>query len=552
LITAHHIYKAHNLNTILEDVSFSINQRDRIGLIGPNGSGKTTLLRILAGVEAPDRGHISLTPGDLQLGYLPQAMQLDPEKTLGQALLEQLGDPQAAAAEVADLAASLAQNPDSPELLEAYDRALQRLQNLDRSSTSRLEKALTALGLEYIDPELQVGKLSGGQKTRLSLALVLTGDPQLLLLDEPTNHLDIAMLEWLESWLRDFPGAALIVSHDRTFLDRTVTAILDLDPETHSLRGYTGNYSDYLEAFLSERARQLSEYRDQLAEIRRMEQDIHRTRQQAARVEQTTTSREPTVRRYAKKVARKARSRQAKLNRYIESDDRVDKPKQSWQMKLDLSHQPGGRSSRYLGGDAFMLQDLTVGYQETSPLLEKINLGVQAGQRIACTGPNGSGKTTLLRTISGQIEPLYGKVRLGASARLGFMTQEQELLDPERSAMEIIREIAPLNETEARSFLHFYLFSGDDALRPLSQLSFGERARLRLATLVAEGCNVLLLDEPINHLDIPSRERFEQALSQFQGTILAVVHDRYFIQRFAYELWVVERKSIHREVLRSP
>ena len=552
MLTAHHLYKAYNLNTILEDVSFNINPGERAGLIGPNGCGKTTLLRILAGEESPDRGHVSLTPGHLRVGYLPQGMEIDPQLTLDQVLRNVLGDPQEAAAEVAELAASLAQNPGDRRLLEDYDRALQRLQNLDRSPSGKAAATLQALGLDDVDAGQPVGQLSGGQKTRLSLAIVLLGDPQLLLLDEPTNHLDITMLEWLENWLGEYPGAALIVSHDRTFIDRTVSRILDLDPETHALRSYAGNYSHYLEAFQAERERQMAEYRDQVYEIRRMRQDIQQTRQQAAWVEQTTTSRQPNVRRYAKKVAKKASSREKKLNRYIESDDRVEKPKVAWQMKLEFNHQPGrGDSPRHLGQDAFTLQGLSVGYKGSAPLLDDINLSVQSRQRIAFTGPNGSGKTTLLRTIAGHLPPLAGSVRLGASARLGYMSQEQELLKPGRSAVEIIREIAPLNETEARAFLHYYLFSGDDSTRGVELLSYGERARLRLAVLVAEGCNLLLLDEPINHLDIPSRERFEQALSQLEGTILAVVHDRYFIQRFATHLWVVEGRSIHRQVLRS-
>jgi ATP-binding cassette subfamily F protein 3 len=267
-------------------------------------------------------------------------------------------------------------------------------------------------------------------------------------------------------------------------------------------------------------------------------------------VEHTTTSRQPIVRRYAKKVARKALSREKKLERYVASGDRVEKPKQGWQMKLDFGDRSReGDGVQHLSQDAFRLQDLAVGYQGDPTLLEGLNLRVAVRQRIAFSGPNGSGKTTLLRTIAGKLPPLDGKVHLGANVKLGYMSQEQELLDPELNALESLRRIAPLSETEARSFLHYFLFSGDDALRPACQLSYGERARLRLATLVAEGCTLLLLDEPINHLDIPSREKFEAALAGYEGTVLAVVHDRYFIQRFATELWIVEGKLIRREVL---
>ena len=550
MLTAHHLYKSYNLNIILEDVSFSVNPGQRAGLIGPNGSGKTTLLRILAGEDKPDRGHVALTPGDLRIGYLPQTLEIDPGQSLGDVLQSARGDPLQVEAEVARLAAELAHDPQKPELVAAYDLALVRLQESQPGIFGETAIILGALGLDAIDDARPVGHLSGGQKTRLSLALVLLSQPQILLLDEPTNHLDIPMLEWLESWLADYPGAALIVSHDRTFLDRTVTRILDMDPETHTLREYSGNYSTYLEQYQAEQARQMADYKDQEYEIRRMRQDIQHTKQQASWVEQTTTSRDPIVRRYAKKVAKKALSREKKLERYVESDERLEKPTAGWQMKLDFGSHPGeGDKGHHVGQDAFTLQGLTVGYASHAPLLENLNLRVQVKQRIAFTGANGSGKTTLLRTIAGQLEPLEGAVRLGASVKLGYMSQEQENLEPSLDAVETIRRIAPLNETEARSFLHYFLFSGDDALRPVSQLSYGERARLMLARLVAEGNTLLLLDEPINHLDIPSRTRFEQALARFEGTVLAVVHDRYFIQRFATEVWGVEGKGIQRQVL---
>jgi ATP-binding cassette, subfamily F, member 3 len=387
--------------------------------------------------------------------------------------------------------------------------------------------------------------LSGGQKTRLALAQVLLLGPHLLLLDEPTNHLDIGMLQWLETWLAGFKGAALIVSHDRAFLDASVNRILDLDPATRMVRAYEGNYTAYLEQYLAERETQMQAYKDQLAEIRRMRQDIAQTKQHSLKVELTTTSRQPVVRRYAKKVARKAKSREKKLERYLESDERVEKPKESWRMKLEFE------APNHRGRDILSLDDLDVGYPGGEPLLKGLDLDIRTGQRIVLTGPNGAGKTTLLRTIAGQIPPLSGSVRLGASVHLGYMTQEQELPQNGSTPAEIIQNLAPLNETEARAFLHYFLFSGDDALRDVRLLSYGERARLALAVLVIQGCNFLLLDEPINHLDIPSRARFEQALAGFQGTVLAVVHDRYFIERFASEIWLVGNQALQRLVLQA-
>jgi ATP-binding cassette subfamily F protein 3 len=540
MLTVHQLYKSYNISPILENISFSVNPGERVGLIGPNGSGKTTLLRILAGEETADRGHVSFSPGNLRIGYLSQGFHPDPEQTLQDVISQYAGDPAVFEAEIARLAMAMAVEPDRVDLQEAYDQTLQQLSSHDPGRTAAL---LDALGLGEITLEQPVAQLSGGQKTRLMLACVLMEDPQLLLLDEPTNHLDIDMLEWLEAWLQHFSGGVLIVSHDRTFLDRTATRIIDLDPEKHTIREYAGNYTDYMEQYLTEQEKLMAAYKDQVYEIRRIKQDIARTKEQARQNEMGT--KDSSARRYAKKVAAKAKSREKKLDRFIDSDDRVEKPKQGWQMKLAFDNMP------HLGQDVLSLDDLTVGFSQERPLLCHLNQRVKAGQRIVLTGPNGCGKTTLLRTVVGRIPPLSGKAHLGASVRLGYMSQEQELLDPNSTALEMIRSAAPLNQTDARSFLHFFLFSGDDPLRPIHTLSYGERARLALALLVARGSNFLLLDEPINHLDIPSRERFEQALTHFEGTILAVVHDRYFIERFVTEIWWAEEGRIERGMLVS-
>jgi len=543
MLTAHHISKSYNVHTILEDISFTINPGDRIGLLGPNGCGKTTLLRILTGLEQPEEGVITLTPPNLSVGYLAQGFNPDPELSIENALETITGNLSSIETELEEHAIDLAKDPASEELQAAYDAALQNFYKFSESHIGKSTKIITTLGLSTLPRNTVIKELSGGQKTRLALALILLRDPKLLLLDEPTNHLDIQMLEWLENWIVTYSGGVLIVSHDRTFLDRTANRILYLNPETHTIKDFTGNYSDFIVQYQNELQKQDSAYRDQVNEIRKMSQDIARTKQHALKVELTTTSRQPGPRRIAKKVAKKARSREKRLQRYINSDDRIEKPKQAWQMKLDFlvpSHQ---------SPEILALNNLTIGYPGHLPLQKNLSLHISSGDRVALTGPNGCGKTTLLRTIAGKLKPMCGHIKIGHSAVLGYMSQEQELLNLELTPLETIKAHAPLNETEIRSFLHYYLFSGDDVLRLNRNLSYGERARLTLAALVVQGCNFLLLDEPINHLDIPSRSRFEQALTQYHGTVLAVIHDRYFIQQFATDFWVMNNQGIHKKAL---
>ncbi len=547
MLTVHHLSKSFDHQFLFENVSFNLNPGEHLGLIGPNGCGKTTLLRILAGQESADAGHVTHDP-DLHVGYLPQGFDPDPTDTVGEIIGRAVGSADALGKDLDAVSAALALRPDDSTLQRNYDRLLCRIQSVE---TGRAAAILAGLGLDHAASCLPAIHLSGGQKTRLSLALVLLGEPQLLLLDEPTNHLDIVMLEWLEGWLNASPCAALIVSHDRTFLDRTVTRILEMDPQERSVREYAGNYSAYLEQRQMEIDKQWAAFRDQQLEVRRMRQDIARTKAQAAETERKASSiriggPEMKIKGFksyqqgiAKKVAKKAKAREKKLEHYLESDERVERPRRSRQIKLKFGGTP------HLGRSVIHLEDLSVGYDSAAPLLQGLTLDVHAGQRIVLTGPNGSGKTTLLRTIAGQLDPLAGQACLGVSVRLGYMTQDQSSLNLRRTALETISNAFP-NQTEARNFLATFLFTGDEPLKPNALLSYGQRARLSLARLVADGCNCLLLDEPVNHLDIPSRTQFEQALGGFEGTVLAVVHDRYFIERFADEVWRVEEKGIRR------
>ncbi|HQJ12260.1 MAG TPA: ABC-F family ATP-binding cassette domain-containing protein [Anaerolineae bacterium] len=528
---------------ILKDVSFVLNPGERVGLIGPNGSGKTTLLRIIAGQLAPDAGGVQFTPPEVRVGFLEQGFAHRGAQTVAQFL--QMGEEALAEAEaqVAALAETLFTREPEPRALEAYSEALARLEALAAIAPAEHEAAavLAGLGLAHVSLDTPLEILSGGQKTRLGLARLLLHRPEIVLLDEPTNHLDIEALEWLEAWLRAYAGAALLVSHDRAFLDHTVTRILDLDPETHTLTEYVGNYSAYLETWERQREKQLAQWRDEQAEIRRIQGDIHRTAMQALSVELTTKPHDFTIRRYAKKVAQKAKSRERKLERYMESDERVEKPKLTWRMKLEFTEAPTS------GREVLVLENLAAGYGGI-PLFRNVDAILGAGERVALIGPNGAGKTTLLKVIMGQLAPLEGRARLGTHVQVGYYAQEQETLDPDSTPFEVVRAVAALSDTDVRSFLHYYLFSGDDVFIPVRALSYGERARLTLARMVAMGCNFLLLDEPINHLDIPSRTQFERAMTAFEGTVLAVVHDRYFIRAFATGLWALQGGALRQFV----
>jgi ATP-binding cassette subfamily F protein 3 len=538
MLTAHHIYKTYGIQPILQDISFSISNNERVGLIGPNGCGKTTLMRILAGFEQPDSGRVASTRPNLRIGYLAQGMDFDPEQTLRSTLSLDSVSQAELESEIAFLASALSAHPNDLHIQARYDSALHQLSAVSDQPSA----ILGPLGLSEIPLDTPIQFLSGGQKTRLMLALVLLQEPHLLLLDEPTNHLDIEMLEWLEDWLDRFQGAALIVSHDRAFLDNTVTSILELDPKTQSIKAYPGDYTDYLDFKQKEYEKQYDEYQDQVIELRK----LHNAARHLRRISQFKKGgKSDTNDKFAKgffgdrttHTARRALRIEKRIEKTLDKDLK-EKPIQNWQMKLDFGA-PAHQSK-----DVLVTEDLSVGYDE--PLLTDLNLHIRAGQRIALTGPNGSGKTTLIRTFAGKLEPLAGTLKLGVTVKLGYMTQEQELLNPNLNALQTIKSVASFNETEARNFLHYFLFKGDDALRATGGLSFGERARLQLGLLVAQGCTFLLLDEPINHLDIPSRARFEEALGNFKGTILAVVHDRYFIERFASDVWNVKDGKIEK------
>jgi ATP-binding cassette subfamily F protein 3 len=538
MLTVHQISKSYGIEAILEGVTFSLNLNERLGLVGPNGCGKTTLMRILTGHETPERGVVRFNPPDLSVGYLPQQMDFLPEDRIGDFLNRMEGNSDELSARLAGLAEELVRQPGRAALQREYDRVLVKL-DLASQNAGRGPRVLAGLGLGEMPAETPVAHLSGGQKTRLALAGVLLSNPRLLLLDEPTNHLDLAMLDWLEKWLLEFNGGVLVVSHDRAFLDRVATGILEIDPVSHALRQFAGNYSAYLAQKRAERERQTQEYTDQKEEIARLRRAAQHVRSLArahkgGKADPANTdgfSAGFFADRGLETIAR-AKRIEKRLERLL-NEDKIEKPGQTWAMKIEFGE------TRVSGRIVLACEGLSIGYNGMA-LLHDLNQTLRLGERAVLVGPNGSGKTTLLRTIAGLHPPLAGQARLGANVHPGYMAQEQSEFDPGANALEAILSNRQTSETDARSFLSKFLFKGDDVFIPSDRLSSGERARLSLACLVARGCNFLLLDEPLNHLDISARERFEESLSGFEGTVLVVAHDRYFIERFASQVWEIE------------
>lgn len=539
MLHANNVSKSYGIEIVLADVSFVLNRGERAGLVGPNGGGKSTLLRIITGLEPPDSGDVRFDPPGLKFGYLAQSLVFEAGETVAEALARATAEHSRAWAEMQRLADRMAAAGDSRQLAAltaAYGEAEARFEaSGGYGLEARLEVVLAGLGLSETARDLPVERLSGGQKTRLGLAGLLVRQPDLLLLDEPTNHLDMDALAWLETWLQSYGGAVLIVSHDRAFLDAATTRTLVIEPGSHTLRDFAGNYSTYIETQEREAAQQWQAYRDQQTEIARLRSAARQLRGQARfrRGGKADTNDKFAKGFFADRsqgTVGRAKQIEQRVERLL-GEERVDKPDRYWRMRIDFGEDTGG-TRRVLS-----LENVAMRFGD-QPLFGEVNLTLTHGQRVVLVGPNGGGKTTLLRLITGELVPTAGQVRLGSGVKLGYFAQEQEVLEPDSTAYDLIRQAAPdMSQTEARTFLHFFLFGGDDVFVKIDRLSFGERARLMLARLVVRGCNFLVLDEPVNHLDIPGRERFEQALAGFPGTILAVAHDRAFIRRIATEVW---------------
>lgn len=522
MLTVNAVSRRFGATLVLDSVSLTVNPGDRLGLIGPNGAGKSTLLRIIAGLDRPDAGSVTSAPGT-RIGYLRQGFADLPAGTFADLLDAPLQGLLSAQDDLNRALAALADTADDAE--DAYQRAQDRFDAAGGyDGAERLATYLGRLGVAGIPLDRPLATVSGGQKTRGGLAALLATQPDLLVLDEPTNHLDGAALEWLSAFLNAYGGAVLTVSHDRAFLDDVVNQIVELDPATHTLRVFHGPYTDYVATRDHEREEQAGAYARQQKEIARIEEDIRSAEHHARTIEANTI--DYAVRKKAAKIARPAVVRKRKLERVVNSTDYVDRPERSWGMAIDFG--PAGSGSR----DAVVLEDVGLSYGETR-VLDRCSLHVSHGERVAIVGENGSGKSTLLKVIAGEIVPDAGRVRLGPSTRIGYFAQDQDTLDPERTVLDGARSVASGTESDLRTFLHRFLFGGDTVHQRVATLSYGERARLMLALLVLDGATVLALDEPLNHLDIDARERFETALGQFDGTTLLVSHDRYAVRRLA-------------------
>jgi ATP-binding cassette subfamily F protein 3 len=511
LIHATNLSKSFGSEDIFSDISLSVPQRARIGMVGPNGVGKTTLLRILLGLEDASSGKVVRARG-IRIGYLPQEAALDSSKTLWDECLTVFIPLIEKQKELAALEHQMSESEDPEQIIPIYGRLQAEFEALGGYTFElRIRQTLIGLGFDRDDEQRPVTQLSGGQRTRAYLAKLLLDNPDLLLLDEPTNHLDIQAVEWLEDYLSEWDGGVLLVSHDRYFLDRVVNTIWEMTP---ALEVYRGNYSAFLMQREERYERALVTYQSQQEFIEKEEEYIRRN--------------------MAGQNTRQAQGRLKRLERLL-AEARLAPPQQTKTIRLKM------QTNLRAGDLVLRTYDLKVGYQDDKQVLfEAPDLLLKRGECAAVIGPNGAGKTTFLKTLLEQIPPLAGEVRMGASLKIGYFAQAHEGLKPELTLMQEIEELAPrMLPGEVRDYLAKFLFTGDDVYKTVDVLSGGERGRMALARLAMQGANLLLLDEPTNHLDLPSQEILQRVLAEFGGTILLVSHDRYLIDALATQIWEV-------------
>jgi ATP-binding cassette subfamily F protein 3 len=517
LLTVTGLAKTYSTEQIFQDVSFQIAEREHVALVGVNGAGKSTILRIIAGIEHPNAGSIVRAAG-LQVTYLPQEARFSSDRTVREEARLAFESVLAAGNRMRDIEHAMgdAAEAELSRMLDEYDRLQTRFEAAGGYDVEhRTDEVLSGLGFtedQFAEP---VNQLSGGQKTRVALAKALLADPDLLLLDEPTNHLDLEMLEWLETFLRSWGGACLIVSHDRYFLDRVTTRTLDL--AFGRLEDYPASYTRFLKLREERMLRRQKEYEEQQAFIARTEEFIRKYK--------------------AGQRSREAKGRQTRLDRL----ERLERPQE--QQELNIRMGAAFRSGRTVLSSTPLQAGYVArnddGTSTTAMLVRTPELTIERGERIGLIGPNGSGKTTLLRTFTGQLPPLKGRFELGTNVKIGYYAQAHEQLPREGTPLSTILHAEPMSEESARTYLGRFLFRGDDVYKQIDTLSGGERSLLALALLLLQHANFLILDEPTNHLDISAREDLEDMLAGFDGTILFVSHDRYFIDRIATRIWAI-------------
>ena len=507
ILSCQKVSKSFGDRQILNEIQFIINEGEKAALIGTNGAGKTTLMRILTGEYEPDRGQVVYQKG-LTIGYLPQVIHVTSQRTIYGEMLDAMKDIIEMEEEIRRLEKEISRK--SGEELETamarYSLLTDRFEKAEGYAwRSRITGVLKGLGFEEKDFETPIQALSGGQKTRVALGRILLLHPDLILLDEPTNHLDMESIQWLETFLSGYRGSILIISHDRYFLDKVVSKVIEI--ENGQSLVFNGNYSAFAEKKKARRDAQMKEYINQQARIHHQEEVITKLR---------SFNREKSIRR--------AESREKMLAKL----ETVEKPVElNSRMRITLTPEI------ISGNDVLSIENLSKSFGEKH-LFRNLNLKIFRGEKVALLGANGTGKTTLLKIINRYLRPDSGKIRYGSKLSIGYYDQEQHILNDANTIFDEISDAYPkLTNTRIRNVLAAFLFTGEDVFKTIGTLSGGEKGRVSLAKLMLSNANFIMLDEPTNHLDIPSREILEDAINNYEGTILYVSHDRYFIQRTA-------------------
>lgn len=506
LLAAYNIAKSYGDRVLFSSVNFELQAKSRTGLVGANGTGKTTLFRLLAGQEQANSGQISLDK-NTKIGYMEQHAAFEEERSVYEETLSLFSPLMADEAALEQLNHQIErQTGDLDQLVKKQNALLERYQqNGGLTYRARTRSMLLGMGFSQSDLSLPMKALSGGQQSKVQMCKLLLSGADLLLLDEPTNHLDIQSVEWLESFLQTYPGALLVVSHDRYFLDKICTSILSL--EHGSVKRYAGNYSQFYQKREQQRIEEERHYKNAQREIQRMENMITQLRR---------WNREKSIR-----TAESKEKQLAKLKDSVKAPTPIA-PTLGFSLSV----------AQASGQDVLIAEHLSKAYNK--PLFTDVSLHIRKGERVFLLGPNGCGKTTLFRILMKKIKPDVGLVQYGANVRPGYYDQTQSGLSPQATALEEIQNAYPhMNDTQARSALAMFLFRGDDVFKPIATLSGGEKARIELLKLMLSESNFLLLDEPTNHLDADSREALENALEGYEGTLFAITHDRYLANRLA-------------------